>query len=271
MYNQSNMLPFSKCLGAIFDVDDTLLSNFPNGSTVGLHEISRLAAAHEVGVRCGSVNLQNFTIEQCTQAFRDAKVHTLQAAAWQMLLMAGEVMTDNIEPDHPLLNQIIELKDKLHERILREQGSEVPGAVAFVRALAQGGLADRLGIASTACRRDIDVFLEMTNLGDIFTDERIFSRERFTHPKPHPEPFNLAFASLGLPEEARSQIWAFEDDPRGIMSAKAAGLYTCAITTRFSREDLAGLAVPPDLIADSYAEFANVLQVPTSKATPIAA
>jgi len=67
----------------------------------------------------------------------------------------------------------------------------------------------------------------------------------------------MAFAKLGLSESDRGQVCAFEDDPRGIMAAKAAGLFTCAITTRYSREHLAALEVAPDLIADSYLEFAG--------------
>jgi beta-phosphoglucomutase-like phosphatase (HAD superfamily) len=62
----------------------------------------------------------------------------------------------------------------------------------------------------------------------------------------------------------RRYVVAFEDDPRGIMSAKAAGLYTCAITTCYSRQLLAELEVPPDLIADSFAQFATLLGMPSA-------
>jgi hypothetical protein len=41
------------------------------------------------------------------------------------------------------------------------------------------------------------------------------------------------------------------------MAAKAAGLYVCAITTRFDRASLNSLEVAPDLIADSFQEFAG--------------
>jgi beta-phosphoglucomutase-like phosphatase (HAD superfamily) len=80
-----------------------------------------------------------------------------------------------------------------------------------------------------------------------------------THAKPNPEVYDKAVAALGLPDEARPFTLAFEDDPRGIMSAKAAGLYTCAITTRFTKAELASLEVAPDLIAESYAEFEQLL------------
>jgi beta-phosphoglucomutase-like phosphatase (HAD superfamily) len=266
-YNE-RMMHYSQLQGAIFDVDDTLLSNHPGGAVHGLHELSRLAAAHEVGRRHDNPGLQAFTLEQCTQAFRDAKVHTLQAAVWQTLIMTGEVPDTDIDPAHPLLNEMMTLKDELHEVVLRERGEEVPGATAFVRQLAVAGLEGKIAIASTACHRDIDIFLAMSGLDVLFPDDKIISRERFTHGKPHPEAFNLAFAALHLPESARPNVVAFEDDPRGVMSAKAAGLFTCGITTRFSREELGALSVPPDLIADSYQEFAELFGMTTPTALP---
>lgn len=123
-------------------------------------------------------------------------------------------------------------------------------------------MAGKLAIASTANRRDIDAFLEMTDLAQYFPDNAIIARQQLTHPKPHPDAYDQAFVALGLPEEARARVVAFEDDPRGIMSAKAAGLYVCAIATNHSKESLARLAVPPDLIASSFSEFARLLGVP---------
>lgn len=242
--------------GAIFDVDDTLLSNYPDNTGVSLHESSRLEAAHIVGQRHDIAGLKAFTIEQCLEAFLNAREHTLQAAAWQMLIMAGVVEEHRaIDMAHPLLQEIIALKDQLHEVTLRQHGQAIPGAIDFVKKLAEHGLMQHLAIASTAIRRDIDIFLELSGLGPYFPDERIISRERVTHAKPHPEAFSLAFASLHLPESARPHVLAFEDDPRGIISAKAAGLLTCAITTRFSAEHLRSQAQAPDIVAASFTEF----------------
>lgn len=86
-----------------------------------------------------------------------------------------------------------------------------------------------------------------------FPPHRIISREQFNHAKPHPEAFEVAFKTLGLPD--KTGVIAFEDDPRGVKSAVSAGLYTCAITTRFTREELEKMDTPPDLIADSYTDF----------------
>ncbi len=214
-------MKLSQLKAVIFDVDDTLLDNHGDGSGIGLHEDSRLRSAHEVGRRHGSLGLQRLTPEQARQAFLDAPVHTLEASVWGMLFMAGEVVSQEIEPNHPLLTEIMRMKEDLHEQVLRTRGREVPGACEFVRALAARGFEGRMAIASTANRRDIRVFLEMMNLGEYFPEERIISREQLEHPKPHPDAYNRAFAALSLAEGERDRVLAIEDDPRGVMSAKA--------------------------------------------------
>jgi len=243
--------------GVIFDVDDTLLDNKPGVPGQGLHERSRLAAAHEVGRQRGIPELVSLTVQQNLDAFLDAPVHTLEAAVWNVMQMTGLADSEVMNPDNEIFKEIVSLKNSLHEAILRQYGEEIPGASSFVRALGRNGLHDKMAIASTAVRRDVDIFLEMTDLDEFFPDQRIKTKESITHPKPNPEVFNIAFSSLDLGEENRGMVCAFEDDPRGIMAAKAAGLYTCAISTRFSREELNGLEIAPDLVADSYQEFAQ--------------
>lgn len=256
------MPTLSNLQGAVFDVDDTLLNNHPGGKSYGLHERSRLVAIRTVGRRHGIPALEHFSHQANLRTFYDAKVHSIEGAIWQTFVVAKYVHTDEPDPSHPILREIVELKNQLHEAVLRQYGQEVPGATEFVSLLTRTpGTASRLAIASTASRRDIDLFFEISGLGQYFPNNRIISREQLTHFKPHPEPFNLAFATLGLSESARGHVLAIEDDPRGIMSAKAAGLFTAALTTRHHRETLAGLAVPPDLIVSSYAELKQVLGV----------
>ena len=246
-----------KVKGAIFDVDDTLLDNGRPGAGHGLHERSRLVAVHEVGRRHNIKALEEFSVEANFVAFAEASVHTLEGAMWNTLVLTGLMHTQEIDHDYPLLQEMVSLKNHLHEDILRQEGKALPGAVAFVKAIAANGLADKLAIASTSIRRDIDIFFDMTGLDALFPDERIISKELITLPKPDPQIFNLAFVALGLPEADRSQVCAFEDDPRGIKAARGAGLYTCAITSRYTREVLAALSTAPHFIADSYREFAD--------------
>lgn len=241
--------------GAIFDIDDTLLDNKPGNPGYGLHEKARLAASHEIGERHGIVQLQNLTIEQNLEAFMAAPVHTLEAAVWSILLLTGQADSEVINPNNVLLQEIVARKNELYTVILAEEGAEVPGATKFVKALGANGIADKLAVASMAIRPDVDSFLSKVGLHHLFPENRIITKEQVTHPKPNPEAFNMAFATLDLPESDRLAVCAFEDDPRGIMAARAAGLYTCAIATRYSVEHMMNLEVPAHIAFATYQEF----------------
>jgi beta-phosphoglucomutase-like phosphatase (HAD superfamily) len=241
--------------GAIFDVDDTLLDNKPGNPGFGLHERARLTAAREAGERHGIDSLRDLSVADNLEAFMTAPVHTLEAAVWNILVMTGLADSQVIHKENVLLQEIVARKDELYEVILRNEGEEVPGATKFVKALAASGIEDRMAVASTAIRRDVDIFLGKMGLGNLFPSDRIKTKESITHPKPNPEVFDLAFASLDLPEKYRAQVCAFEDDPRGIMAARAAGLYVCAIGTRYTPEQMMELEVPPHIAFSTYSEF----------------
>lgn len=258
------MARFSDFTAAIFDVDDTLLDNRSSTSGPSLHERSRLRAVHRVGKRHGIVALQQVTIQENLEGFTTAPAHTLESAVWNIMFRCGLVAVNEPDPTNQIFREIVALKDKLHEKLLREEGREVVGASDFVRRLAANGFDGKLAIASTAVRRDIDIFLEKVGLTGLFPDAHIIAKDRITHPKPHPEAFDLAFQMLDLPPGTKSKVLVFEDDPRGIMAAKAAGMHVFAIATRYDKERLAKLAVAPDFIAESYAEFANHLGLPAT-------
>jgi len=250
------MIPF-KVEGAIFDVDDTLLDNKPgNHGGAGLHEKARLRAAHEVGKKYNIQKLINLSTLDNLNAFVNAPVHTLEAAVWEILLLVGVADTRIINRENAIFKEIVHLKDKYYKDILTNEGEEVSGSIAFVRALKKSGI-HRLAIASTAIRRDINIFLTKTKIKIFFPEERVISFESINHPKPNPEAFNLAFSSLQISENMRRQVCAFEDDPRGVMAAKGAGLFTCAITTRYTKKHLLSCEIPPDFVGESYEEFAE--------------
>jgi beta-phosphoglucomutase-like phosphatase (HAD superfamily) len=242
-------------------MDDTLLNNKTGNYGQGLHERSRLAAVHEIGKRHDIKALAEMSIKDSMDAFLTAPAHTAEAAVWNILFRAGLVDDDLIDRTNPLFIEIIELKHQLHKTILLNEGEEVPGATDFVQKLAANGLSDKLAVASMATRGEVDLFLGKTGLDALFPIKRIKTIESATHPKPNPEVFNLAFESLNLPESDKLLVCAFEDDPRGIMSARAAGLYVCAITTRFSKDELMNLEFPPHLVADTYAEFCDFFKL----------
>jgi HAD superfamily hydrolase (TIGR01509 family) len=253
------MIPF-KVEGVIFDVDDTLLDNEPGHPGEGLHEKARLRAVHEVGEKYNIQKLIDLSVTDNLNAFLNAPVHSLEAAVWEILLLVGIADTRIINRESAIFKEIVQLKDEYYKDILINEGKEVPGATAFVGALEKSGI-QRLAIASAAIRRDIYIFLTKTKLKHLFPEERVITFESISHPKPNPEVFNLAFTSLHIPEDKRGNVIAFEDDPRGIMAAKGAGLFTCAITTRYSKKFLLSCEIPPDYVGESYEEFAEYFNI----------
>jgi HAD superfamily hydrolase (TIGR01509 family) len=97
----------------------------------------------------------------------------------------------------------------------------LPGALAAVRRLA----ADvPLAIASSSNRTLIDLFVELSGLGDAFA--ATVSAEEAGRGKPAPDVYLLAAERLGV---APTQCGAVEDSSNGIRSASAAGTFVVAI------------------------------------------
>jgi len=250
-----------KFKGYIFDVDDTLLNNYPVVGGQGLHEKSRLEACRILGEEMDIPQLIGVTEKENSDAFRLAPIHSMDGAVWNLLVMKGLVNGDVIETEHDLLKSIVRLKNEVHEQVIREEAVETKGATAFVKVLVDRGYKDKLAVASSSIRRDIDIFFEKVGLDLYFSSERIISIECLEHTKPHPQAFNLAFDSLGLQEKDRTDVLVFEDDPRGIMSAVAAGLQVCAITTRYSREELEALEIAPHFVIDDFDEAYAIVEL----------
>lgn len=256
-----NIFP-DRVSGAVFDVDDTLLDNQAGVEFGTLHELTRLRAIHEIALRYNLPTLATLTEQENLDAFLNASTHSLDGAVWEALYLKEIVDAKDLDPTNKLLNEIVELKNSLHVETLRELGREVLDASAFVRVFADTyNLGDKMAIASTAIRRDIGIFLdELTELRELFPEERIVAFEDipFGLGKPHPEAFNRAFKTLGLPEEERGNVVAFEDDPRGIIAAKKAGMFVCAIATRFTPDQLRERS-EPDIVIEGFRELIDAV------------
>jgi beta-phosphoglucomutase-like phosphatase (HAD superfamily) len=253
------MLSIGQVRGVIFDVDETLLDTNVKDPMNGFHEQARLQAMREAGRRQNIPALAAITPEENAAFYAESPIHTIEGVTWTGLQKTGVVPADKpLDLTNLLLLEIIGRKDVLYAELLRRLGKPVDGSPEFVAALVARNIP--VAIASGSTRRDADIFLrELTSLHVHFPEERIITKELVNNPKPHPEAFDKAFRSLGLPDAARGYVLAFEDHPRGVASAKAARLFTCAITTVTARDKLASLPAPPDLIASSFHEFAQLL------------
>jgi beta-phosphoglucomutase-like phosphatase (HAD superfamily) len=255
----SDIVPF-RPLGAIFDVDDTLLDNYPKSHSLGLHEYARLLALREVGEKYGIRELTETTEEHNKHVIQRAREHSIEGGIWQLFYELGLVQSPVIDHKHALLQEIAQRKHELYEPVLHEFGAPLPMAVEFVKAvyvLTDG----KIAIASGAQRDDVWAFLRMSGLIELFEEHCVITRQDCTHAKPNSESFEKAFKALHIPEENRAQVLAFEDDPKGVVSASAAGLYVCGITSRYDAGGLARDGSAPDLVRGSYVEFAASLGI----------
>ncbi len=247
-------------LGAIFDLDDTLLDNQPKSFDMGLHEHARLLALRDVGEKRGIHALATMSTEMNLKALERAPIHSIYGATWQIFYELGIVGSRTVDFDNELLQEVAQRKNELYEPILQEFGAPVEKALEFVKAMYV--LTDgKLAIASGALHEIIIRFLRTSGMDAYFQDASIFGQEDYERYKPDPESFVLAFQSLGLPESVRGRVIAFEDDPKGIASAKSAGLYVAAITTRFDRNTLLAGEPAPDMVAGGFVDFAEALGI----------
>lgn len=132
---------------------------------------------------------------------------------------------------------IIELKKRTYDiylEIIRGRLKPLSGVPGFVEQCRRRGL--KLAVASSADMRKVKGNLEETGLG-FDTFDAVVSGEDVEHKKPAPDIFLLAAARIGV--EARDCI-VVEDAPSGVQAAKAAGAKCLAITSSFSRQQLAG-------------------------------
>jgi beta-phosphoglucomutase len=106
-----------------------------------------------------------------------------------------------------------------------------------------------VAIVSGSARAEIEPVLEAAGLTDAIT--LIVSSDDIARSKPDPEGYLIALHLLGIDA---SDAAAVEDSEAGVAAAKAAGLYTAAVTTtlpaeRLSKADVIAQRFDRDLIA----------------------
>lgn len=122
----------------------------------------------------------------------------------------------------------------------------MPGAVEAVEALHPAGYP--LAVASSGIREYIALVLHRLGIADRFAV--VVTGADVTHGKPHPEPYLVAAARLGIPP---AQCIVFEDAAIGVAAAKAAGMRCIAVPNPATTlpQDLAAA----DLVLPSLTAF----------------
>ncbi len=126
----------------------------------------------------------------------------------------------------------------------------LPGAVEAVRTLHAAGYT--LAIVTSGIREYVTLVLDRLGIAGYFT--LIVTGADVTHAKPHPEPYQIAAARLGI---APAECVVFEDAAIGVAAAKAAGMRCIAVPNpdALLPQDLAAA----DLVLPSLTQFSPAL------------
>ena len=214
--------PKKGAAGLIFDFD----------GTIALSEPTHAAAWVDVARDAGRALPEGFLESGIGQT--DERLSADLAGQW---------------PGGPTAAQLLAAKRRAYQERCRRESPLVPGIEALL-AHFHGTLP--MAIATSASLGDIAPTLEMHGLGRYF--DAVLTVESVTHPKPHPEIYLKAAASLGVDPTA---TFVFEDSPTGAAAARAAGMRVIGLLTTYGRNHIGPLVhATPD-----YLDLAALLAV----------
>jgi len=146
-----------------------------------------------------------------------------------------------VEPEPKLVDGMISKKAKYYAEEAKKQDLFVPGALDFIRKVSEKYY---LGLVSGALRSEIEAWLDRGSVRKLF--QVLIAAEDTQKGKPDPEGYLRALDGLNrdfvpnsemiLPQEC----WVLEDSRWGIDAAHAAGMRCGALTTSYSKNELAG-------------------------------
>jgi len=144
------------------------------------------------------------------------------------------------EPAPKIIDEMISKKAKLYAQEMKKQDLFVPGALDFIRKASEKYY---LSVVSGALRGEIEAWLDRGGVRKLF--QTVIAAEDTQKGKPDPEGYLRALDSLNrdfvpnsemiLPQEC----WALEDSKWGIDAAQGAGMRCAALTTSYSKKELA--------------------------------
>jgi beta-phosphoglucomutase len=139
--------------------------------------------------------------------------------------------------DERRVSDLIARKGQRYESLAAAGEMLFPGAADFIRAAVAAGVP--IAIASGALTHEIEDVLERAGLLALFPV--IVGADQTEHSKPHPEPYQAAFARLRAHSGRDLITWrtvAIEDSRWGLVSARAAELRCVAVTNTYSEAEL---------------------------------
>ncbi len=195
-----------KLRGAVFDLDGTLVDNMRWHARAW----TALVRAH------------------ATEARSDAE---LESFVYAHAGMKNEELIPQLLPGAREVPALSDEKEALYRELYAPALAPLPGLLPLLDALALRGV--RLAVASAAPLANRDLVLDGLRIRARFA--AIVGAEHVRRGKPAPDIFLEAARKLGLPP---AECIAFEDAPKGVEAAIAAGMRCAAVTTTASADAL---------------------------------
>lgn len=179
-----------------------------------------------------------------------------------ILYAAGEIDSTVPFDQNQAVLDVIATKGELFKARASEGFEAMPGAIAFVKAIAPY-FVGKMAIVTSSEEEFIYPFIERFSLEEHFPHEHIIGHESVVAEglgvKPSGDPYKLGMRRLDA-----GRLLVFEDTVPGVMSAKRAGATVIALGFDAKSNELfrAGqLEYPPDAVVASYAEAAKLLNI----------
>jgi beta-phosphoglucomutase len=134
------------------------------------------------------------------------------------------------------IGELVKRKGRRYDELASAGEMLYPGAAAFIRAAAARV---PIAIASGALTHEIEEILDRSGLLPLFPV--IVGADQTARSKPHPEPYQTAFARLAAQTGRALEPWrsvAIEDSKWGLLSARGADLRLVAVTNTYPAAEL---------------------------------
>jgi beta-phosphoglucomutase len=143
----------------------------------------------------------------------------------------------NLPMDDGRVSELIARKGERYDSLAAAGEMLFPGAADFIRAAVAADVP--IAIASGALTHEIEDVLERAGIRALFPV--IVGADQTARSKPHPDPYQTAFARLRSHSGRDLLAWrsvAIEDSRWGLVSARGAGLRCVAVTNTYTAAEL---------------------------------